>query len=39
MDDTVLEDHNEDPCLVQIRVIGDGGKQLISMPILKFYKT
>lgn len=24
-DDTVLEDHNEDPCLVQMRLIGDGG--------------
>ncbi|KAJ8684041.1 hypothetical protein QAD02_019833, partial [Eretmocerus hayati] len=23
-DDTVLEDHNEDPCLVQMRLIGDG---------------
>ncbi|KAL1439283.1 hypothetical protein MTO96_010310 [Rhipicephalus appendiculatus] len=23
-DDTVLEEHNEDPCLVQMRLIGDG---------------
>lgn len=25
-DDTVLEEHNEDPALVQMRLIGDGGK-------------
>lgn len=25
-DDTVLEDHNEDPSLVQMRLIGDGGE-------------
>lgn len=25
-DDTVLEDHSEDPCLVQMRLIGDGGE-------------
>ncbi|KAG1655409.1 putative JmjC domain-containing histone demethylation protein 2C [Nymphon striatum] len=25
-DDTVLEDHNEDPCLVQMKLIGDGGE-------------
>lgn len=25
-DDTVLEEHNEDPSLVQMRLIGDGGK-------------
>jgi hypothetical protein len=24
-DDTVLEEHNEDPCIVQMRLIGDGG--------------
>lgn len=24
-DDTVLEEHNEDPSLVQMRLIGDGG--------------
>lgn len=27
-DDTVLEDHNEDPSLVQMRLIGDGGESL-----------
>lgn len=27
-DDTVLEGHNEDPTLVQIRFIGDGGLSL-----------
>lgn len=26
-DDTVLEDHNEDPTLVQMRLIGDGGEK------------
>ena len=26
VDDTVLEEHFEDPALVQIRLIGDGGK-------------
>lgn len=32
-DDTVLEDHNEDPSLVQMRLIGDGGKLLrIILP-------
>jgi hypothetical protein len=25
-DDTVLEEHNEDPCIVQMRLIGDGGR-------------
>jgi hypothetical protein len=25
-DDTVLEEHNEDPRLVQMRLIGDGGE-------------
>ena len=25
-DDTVLEEHNEDPALLQMRLIGDGGK-------------
>ncbi len=25
-DDTVLEEHNEDPALVQMKLIGDGGK-------------
>lgn len=25
-DDTVLEEHSEDPTLVQMRLIGDGGK-------------
>ena len=28
-DDTVLEDHNEDPGLVQMRLIGDGGQFII----------
>lgn len=27
-DDTVLEDHNEDPSLVQMRLIGDGGESV-----------
>ncbi len=25
-DDTVLEEHNEDPALVQMKLLGDGGK-------------
>lgn len=25
-DDTVLEEHSEDPALVQMRLLGDGGK-------------
>lgn len=25
-DDTVLEEHNEDPALIQMHLIGDGGK-------------
>lgn len=25
-DDTVLEEHSEDPSLVQMRLLGDGGK-------------
>ncbi|KAH9363070.1 hypothetical protein HPB48_014148 [Haemaphysalis longicornis] len=29
-DDTVLEEHNEDPCLVQMRLIGDGDS--VSLP-------
>ena len=29
VDDTVLEEHIEDPCLVQIRVIGHGGKLIL----------
>lgn len=29
-DDTVLEEHNEDPALVQMRLIGDGGKFCIN---------
>ncbi|KAA0198902.1 hypothetical protein HAZT_HAZT004837 [Hyalella azteca] len=24
-DDTVLEEHSEDPCLLQIRLLGEGG--------------
>ena len=28
-DDTVLEEHNEDPSLVQMKLIGDGGKELL----------
>jgi hypothetical protein len=30
-DDTVLEEHNEDPCIVQMRLIGDGGR-LFCLP-------
>lgn len=30
-DDTVLEDHNEDPSLVQMRLIGDGGEPIKSL--------
>lgn len=29
-DDTVLEEHNEDPALVQMRLIGDGGNIMIN---------
>lgn len=29
-DDTVLEEHNEDPSLVQMRLIGDGGKLYLT---------
>ena len=25
-DDTVLEEHNEDPSLIQMNLLGDGGK-------------
>jgi len=32
-DDTVLEEHNEDPRLVQMRLIGDGGN---SMSFFKY---
>lgn len=28
-DDTVLEGHNEDPTLVQMRLIGDGGMKTL----------
>lgn len=28
-DDTVLEEHNEDPALVQMKLIGDGGMYLM----------
>lgn len=27
-DDTVLEEHSEDPSLVQMRLLGDGGKHV-----------
>ena len=30
MDDTVLEEHNEDPALVQMKLLGDGGKIIIA---------
>lgn len=30
-DDTVLEEHNEDPALVQMRFIDDGGKVMLCM--------
>ena len=33
-DDTVLEDHSEDPCLVQMRLIGDGGKCLFREEVI-----
>jgi hypothetical protein len=33
-DDTVLEEHNEDPALVQMRLIGDGGESLCLWSIL-----
>lgn len=29
-DDTVLEEHNEDPALVQMRLLGDGGTYLLN---------
>lgn len=28
-DDTVLEEHNEDPALIQMRLLDDGGKKII----------
>lgn len=34
-DDTVLEEHNEDPTLVQMRLLGDGGRETLSRFILK----
>ena len=30
-DDTVLEEHNEDPSLVQMRLIGDGGSYIYNL--------
>lgn len=30
-DDTVLEEHNEDPALIQMHLIGDGGKYLLPL--------
>jgi hypothetical protein len=30
VDDTVLEEHNEDPSLVQMKLIGDGGECKIT---------
>lgn len=35
-DDTVLEEHNEDPSLVQMRLIGDGGKCMINL--IQYFK-
>lgn len=28
-DDTVLEEHNEDPALIQMRLLDDGGKKMV----------
>lgn len=28
-DDTVLEEHNEDPALIQMRLLDDGGKKIV----------
>lgn len=33
-DDTVLEAHNEDPALVQMRLIDDGGKLMNLLYII-----
>ena len=35
-DDTVLEEHNEDPALVQMRLIGDGGKIIFATIVFCF---
>ena len=32
-DDTVLEEHNEDPALVQMKLIGDGGMCLAECKL------
>lgn len=34
-DDTVLEEHNEDPALLQMRLIGDGGSSHENLCIEK----
>ena len=34
-DDTVLEEHNEDPTLIQMHLIGDGGKYQLFDFLLK----
>lgn len=30
-DDTVLEEHNEDPTLIQMHLIDDGGKKIVQL--------
>lgn len=40
-DDTVLEEHSEDPSLVQIRLIGEGGEFLYDsfmIPLRLFWE-
>lgn len=36
-DDTVLEEHSEDPALVQMRLLGDGGKVSIKARVVPTY--
>ena len=37
-DDTVLEEHNEDPTLVQMRLLGDGGTYHLNNISSMLYK-